>query len=164
MSFVVVLPARADDGDDVASLFERTSDASGASAPPGRRARASRPAPRLVRRSDTRVERDEEVSGPASRESAVIRVISPPPSSARARARDLVPRERDHRRPPQRLARDLAVVERRDDAADVLPCSWPLPAMTTTSPVVGECDRTVDRAPAVGIDLDVEAGPCRRPG
>ena len=57
--------------------------------------------------------------------------------------------------PPQRLARDLAVVERdASRSANSWPCSWPLPAITTTSPSRRRLDRARDRRAPVGLDLE----------
>ena len=53
-------------------------------------------------------------------------------------------------RTAQRLPRDGDVVERHlAPPASSWPCSWPLPAMTTTSPGAGQLDRARDRLAAV---------------
>ena len=161
MSFVVVLPAEPTTATTCASLFERTSEASAASAASwssgtsvaAPRARASStnatPALSATKRSP----------GPTSRESALIPVISPlAVEHAELERDDLVPGQRDHDAPPQRLARDVAVVERRDDAVDVLALLVPLAGDHDDVAVLGERDRARDRAPPVRVDLDVHAG------
>ena len=100
--------------------------------------------------------------GPTSRESALIAVISPPPSRSPSWSPAISSHASGIMR-LQQLSGDLAVVERRDDSADVLPCSWPLPAITTMSPSSASATARAIAA-SIRVDLDVEARPGARPG
>ena len=46
----------------------------------------------------------------------------------------------------------------RSRPASSCPCSWPLPAITTTSPCTRDLERPRDRGAPVGLDLDVGLG------
>ena len=136
-----------------------------------RRARPRRPPPARRRRTappSTRSpdEADEQVARPDR-----ARVDRPrAPARRRRRAHELArrPRRRPARR-PRRSRRDTAASASRATAtssngslrppANSWPCSWPLPAITTTSPGCGERDRAADRRAPVDVALDVRAPP-----
>ena len=163
MSFVVVLPAEPTTATTCAPDFDRTSAASVASATSWSSG-TSVAAPRERASLDVanaRVERDEQLAGadlarvrPHRGDDARRPPSSRPSSSAAISSQ----RERDHDAPSKRLARDLAVVERGDDAADVLPLLVPLPGDHDDVPVAGQRHRAGDRAAPIGVDLDVEPG------
>ena len=80
-------------------------------------------------------------------------------TSDRATACAHVDRSRAERRLAQRLADDVAIVERRRLRRPISwPCSCPLPAITTTSPGSASATARSDRAPPVRIDLDARPG------
>ena len=69
---------------------------------------------------------------------------------------ELSNRKRDHAGAPSRRSASRATSRSSNGSlrsANSCPCSWPLPAMTTTSPSRGAADRLGDRGSAVGLDL-----------
>src|SRR3954453_12271200 len=81
-----------------------------------------------------------------------------PPARRRARARRAGRSRAESRRrlePPQRVARDLAVVERKGAAGDLLTLLVSLARDDDDVAIPGGFERTLDRAPPVELDVEV---------